>query len=290
MKQADARRVIREHLDRLRPSLSKPCRREFLEPAVAVKFTVPAMLPGVQYEGLDLTDLMLPEPRGTDEQVALLFSQLAYAKLAPDLLEDGVQWNVFGNHVRRFIGDSLERCVLWASRRPGCELVHSPTTLMLHGSVHFGINECKVTCTYDEWLPTRDVVSVDLTQPTLQVSRDPAFIKLYLRAQGADRLFLAAARMAYGQGFDSMAPWLSDRRSLTSVAKKASEVLVSSENPVLHLYTLMVPNVLAKRTFYRMFGCPDRWITNPSQQVRERMYLKLLHAGLIDNKTGTTTI
>lgn len=278
MRDRDKVQVIRAELDRLRPTLSG-----FVRNHNAVARMLCAEAPPLdsdeEYDGVKLVDLMVPEPRGGDSEVAELFSKLVFERLAPEMLDAAPSWAAVGSRVESFVAGKLERFILWVSRRPGCHLVTGPDTLMVEGALRLGVLDGVPQCLHNEYL-TKTLNVAPLSDPLPFRTRDQGFIVLYGRADPAARRFLAAARLAYPYGFENLAPWAYGRVE-RNLRDDVTKVLTGSDDPLSRLYDMLVPQVMRKRTFYRTLGGPKQWGGNPSEAARERWYVKLVSLGVI---------
>ena len=281
MRQIDKIRLIRGWLNRMKASLPRYTEYTRRRVCGSVRYEAPALLPEQTVDGINLTELMVPHTRGTAEQAAELFSRLVFARLAPDLLEGKTEWRPFGQIARKFAEGNLARTILWLSRRPNCTLEQGEATLMVHGELELGVRDGSVVCLYDSFLPTRALTLERLDQPASLISRDLAFNAIYGRIDPDLRPVLGAAKVGYPNGFESLAPWLITAPTRSTLVEKVTDVLLEGQNPFFTLYTLLVPGLLTRQTFYRNFGRPEIWKPDPSALMRERAYLKLVDLGLI---------
>lgn len=277
MKDRDKFGVIRDELARLRPTLSGFVRNHNAK-ARAVTIEAPALTSGATYNGIDLVEFMTPDQRAGQGEVEELFSRLVFQRLAPDLLDKAPDWAPVGPRVERFVDGRLDRLLFWNGRRPGNTLEIAPGTVMVNN--RFGVRDGVVHCQYDTYLPDRTLRLGTLSEPFSLVSKDQSFAILYGRATPEDRVFLAAARVAYPYGFENLAPWAYGRAE-GDLREQVTKILMEADRPMGRLYDLLVPAVMRKRVFYRTIGGPDTWATATPKPVRERVFMKLVAAGII---------
>lgn len=277
MKDRDKVKVIRDELSRLRPTLSGYVRNHNAK-ARAVTIEAPALDSGATYNGIDLVELMTPDQRAGQSEVEELFSRLVFQQIAPEMLDGPIDWAPVGSRVERFVDGRLERLLFWNGRRSGNTLEVGEDTVMVNN--RFGVRDGVVHCQYDTYLPNRTMRLGTLSAPFSLVSKDQSFAILYGRANPEDRVFLAAARVAYPYGFENLAPWAYGRAE-GDLREQVTKVLLEADRPMGRLYDLLVPAVMRKRVFYRTIGGPDTWAKATPKLVRERVYMKLVAAGII---------
>src|SRR5574340_857094 len=159
MKARDKVKVIRDELTRLRPTLSGYVRNHN---AIARTITLeaPALTSGETYNGLDLVEFMLPDQRAGQSDFEELFSRLVFQALAPELLDEPIDWGPVGSRVERFVDGRVERLLYWIGQRPGNTLEIGQGMLMVND--RFGVKDGVIHCQYDNYLPTRELSTARL--------------------------------------------------------------------------------------------------------------------------------
>jgi len=250
-----------------------------------VEIPIPPMLTQLAFEGESLADFMIPTLNIRHDVAIDAFSKILFQDMQPEVLDGERVRGAISDQVLRLVRGSPERYIVWLGQQPGWEMVQGPNSLYAHNEVDVvGIMDGVVKCRYSEWLtsPKRDVRWPDINDWSTYGTHDKALIYISERLETEyDRALLGACAMVHITKFINLfAPAV--RRVPQDLKEQAIEIVTGRHDIMGKLFKLLVPAVVDKRTFYRMFGCPSRWKLRYPEYLRERLYLKLKNAGLID--------
>lgn len=246
---------------------------------------IPPMLTTLAFEGESLADFMIPTLNISHGVAIDAFSKILFQEMQPDLLAGEKVRGSISDQVLRLVRGSPERYIVWLGQQPGWEMGQGTNSLYAHNEVDVvGIVDGVVQCRYAEWLTDRkrEIQWSAIDDWSTYETYDTAL--LYISEQletEHDRALLGACAMAYtGKFINLFAPVV--RRVPPDLKEQVVEIVTGRYDLMGKLFKLLVPAVIDKRTFYRMFGCPSRWKLRYPEYLRERLYLKLKNAGLID--------
>ncbi len=276
--------MVRKIVEHLRPMVAGVADFHSVAPRAGIE--LPPLLTTEVFEGVPLADLMVPGATASDDAIEERFAYTLFKLIKPEMSDEEPEAKLPAQ-VQKFVGRSPERFLVWAGRQPGWSLETTPdlrTFVAANGTSEIGVRDGVLLCRYKEYLEgagwTPSVTGI--TEPQGYMSKDKAVTLMWgrLRPDSYERSLLGAARFAYQNKFSSIAPWLFATRRIPTA--KIERALVSRSWPIKHLFDLLVPHTLDRRTFYRTFGCPKRWTENPAEYVRERAYLKLDYLGVVE--------
>lgn len=246
---------------------------------------IPPLLTPLQFDGESLADFMIPTLNISDESINEGFARIVFQQMQPDLLQGETVWTAISHNVIRLVRGSPERFVVWLGQQPGWEMEQGANSLFAHkGEQVLGIVEGIVHCRYSEWMTDRrrDVVWSDVNDWSTYETMDKALVFISQRLESEyDKALLGACAMAHsGKFIHVFAPVV--RRLPQDLKDEVTDIVTGRYDLMGKLFRLLVPRIMDKRTFYRMFGCPSRWKLRYSEAQREKLYLKLLDAGFIN--------